>query len=481
MELHGRTVIYTDTPEITVSNVVDVLSKALVTHVTNRAEINYLYNYYKGIQPILERTKEFRQEINNKIVENRANEIVSFKVGYLMGEPVQYVSRGGADEQISEEINTLNDYVFAEDKEAKDKELADWFTICGTAYRMVLPDDSAEEDEAPFEIYTLDPRNAFVVYYSGLGNKPLMGVKYVLRQDGVTVFSCYTKNEYFEIESPAGLGYAGGLTEAGIKVHSYHILGGIPIVEYPANLGRLGAFEIVLPLLDAINTIESNRVDGLEQFIQAILCIKGFDLEENSIEAIRNYGGLGIPENGDAFYLTQELNQTQTQTLVDYMYQTVLTIVGMPNRNGGRSTSDTGSAVIMRDGWSDAEARAKDSELMFKMSEKQFLRIALNIADAYRQLHLRLSNIEIRFTRRNYENILTKSQVLTTLLANDKVHPRLAFAHCGLFVDPELAYTQSMEYAEEQKAEEQRELEDLAKQATTRAAIDVSAKYDGEV
>lgn len=34
----------------------------------------------------------------------------------------------------------------------------------------------------------------------------------------------------------------------------------------------------------------------------------------------------------------------------------------MPNRNGNASTSDTGSAVIMRDGWSDAEARAKDSE-----------------------------------------------------------------------------------------------------------------------
>lgn len=34
----------------------------------------------------------------------------------------------------------------------------------------------------------------------------------------------------------------------------------IPIFEYPANNARLGSFEIVLPLLDTINNIESNRM-----------------------------------------------------------------------------------------------------------------------------------------------------------------------------------------------------------------------------
>jgi len=129
------------------------------------------------------------------------------------------------------------------------------------------------------------------------------------------------------------------------------------------------------------------------------------------------------------------MNQTQTQTLVDSMYNTVLTICGMPNRNGGSSTSDTGSAVIMRDGWSAAEARAKDSELMFKQSEKDFLKLVLRICHDLSDLTLKLSGLEIRFTRRNYENITEK----------------VAFTHCGLFSDPQLAYRMSMEYAEEQE------------------------------
>lgn len=447
--LYGRRVIYTDCSEITEKNLLSVLEKALSTHGKNRGEIQYLYDYYKGKQPIRNRTKEIRPEINNKIVVNRANEIVSFKVSYLMGEPVQYVSRSKDD--ISENLNRLNEYVFAEDKAAKDTELAKWFTICGTAYRMVLPDKLKEEDESPFEIFTLDPRYSFVVYHSGLGNKPMMGVKTVLLEDNTELHSIYTKNMYFEVKD--------GI----ITKKEKHSLGTIPIIEYPANPERLGAFEIVIGLLDAINETASNRLDGVEQFIQALLILKGVDIDSEEFKTLKENGGLKVPLEGDAYYLIQELNQTQTQTLVDDMYDTVLTICGMPNRNGGSSTSDTGSAVIMRDGWTNAESRAKDTETMFKMSEKQFLRIAIQFSNTLRNMDLKLSAIDIRFTRRNYENIQVKSQVLTTMLNNDKIHPRLAFAHSGLFVDPELAYTQSVEYAKEKKKEAEKELAKFSK------------------
>ena len=447
--LYGRRVIYTDCSEITEKNLLSVLDKALSTHGKNRGEIQYLYDYYKGKQPIRNRTKEIRPEINNKIVVNRANEIVSFKVSYLMGEPVQYVSRSKDD--ISENLNRLNEYVFAEDKAAKDTELAKWFTICGTAYRMVLPDKLKEEDESPFEIFTLDPRYSFVVYHSGLGNKPMMGVKTVLLEDNTELHSIYTKNMYFEVKDGV------------ITKKEKHSLGTIPIIEYPANPERLGAFEIVIGLLDAINETASNRLDGVEQFIQALLILKGVDIDSEEFKTLKENGGLKVPLEGDAYYLIQELNQTQTQTLVDDMYDTVLTICGMPNRNGGSSTSDTGSAVIMRDGWTNAESRAKDTETMFKMSEKQFLRIAIQFSNTLRNMDLKLSAIDIRFTRRNYENIQVKSQVLTTMLNNDKIHPRLAFAHSGLFVDPELAYTQSVEYAKEKKKEAEKELAKFSK------------------
>lgn len=452
--LKGRRVIKTDETEVTVDNVISILDKALPYHEKNRQEIVYLWNYYKGLQPVLDRKKEVRPEICNKIVENRANEIVSFKTGYLMGEPLQYVSRGEGD--IAEAINLLNEYVFAEEKPTKDKELADWFHICGTSFRMVLPDEEVgEEDDSPFEIYTLDPRNTFVVYHNGLGNKPVLGVKYVIDDQAIVHYSCYSKFEYFEI------------VEGKVVKHEPHILGDIPIVEYPLNLARIGAFEIVLPLLDAINVTDSNRVDGVEQFIQALMVFYNIDISSEKYKELREEGAIKVQDidpnmKAKVEYLVNNMNQGETQTLKEDMYQTVLTICGMPNRNGGSSTSDTGSAVIMRDGWSAAEARAKDAELMFKKSERIFLRLVLNICKTLKGMDLRVSNVEIRFTRRNYENILQKAQVLDLMLKNSKIHPRLAFEHCGLFVDSDLAYTLSEEYAKEQEAKLQ-EQENLKK------------------
>lgn len=466
MGYYGRRKIFTDVDQITKENVADVLCKALATHWANKGEIDYLYRYYKGEQPILQREKDVRPEICNKIVENRANEIVSFKVGYLMGEPIQYVSRGD-DETLTERINQLNAYMSAEDKASKDKELADWSHICGTSYRMVLPDSDAgvDPDEAPFEIYTLDPRYAFVVYHNSLGEPPVMAVKFIEREDGV-IYSVYTKDHYYEIKDNDEI------------VKDKAQVFGLPIIEYPANTARLGAFEVVLPLLDAINNVDSNRLDGVEQFIQALMLFHNVDISSKDFAELKKDGALKYKDidaqlKGEIKYLVEELNQGQTQTLVDHLYETVLTIVGMPNRNGGSSTSDTGTAVVYRDGWSSAEARAKDSELVFKKSEKEFLKLILRICRDLSELELKLSNIEIRFTRRNYENITEKANVLTTMLNNPKIAPQLAFQHCGMFVDAESAYLVSKAYAEEQ---EKKQIEQLTKIA----GIKNGGEGDGE-
>lgn len=67
----GRRMILTDVRTIDESNVVQVLQKAFVTHLANKIDIDYLWKYYKGRQPILDRTKDVRPEIMNKVVVNR--------------------------------------------------------------------------------------------------------------------------------------------------------------------------------------------------------------------------------------------------------------------------------------------------------------------------------------------------------------------------------------------------------------------------
>ena len=432
-QLFGRKQIYTDVETITAENVVEVLRQALSDHMVNQGEIEYLWNYYRGKTPILGKTKEVRESINHKICVNRANEIVTFKRGYGFGEPIQYISRGTSDD-ISDEIAALNEHMFLAGKQAEDSALAEWLYVCGLGMRMVRPGLTEEE---PVHVYTLDPRHSFVVRYNGLGEPVVMGVKTIIRRDGHTrLHSVYTKDMYFEIEN-----------ESIVKAQP-HVLGMVPIFEYPANRARLGAFEVALPLLDALNEVESNRLDDVEQFVNSFLALLGGTIDEATAKLLDENKMLCLPDGVDAKYLSASLQQGDIQVLVDNLYSAVLTICGIPNRNGGSSTSDTGSAVIMRDGWESAEAQMKSVELEFKRSEKEFLRLVLRILRDMTGLKLDLKNVEIKFSRRNYDNLQTKSQVLTTLLNNPKVHPQLAFVHSGLFLDPESAYLQSKEYWE---------------------------------
>ena len=444
--MYGRRVITTDVTEITAENVVEVLEEAMKTHDINRSEIDYLWKYFKGNQPILLRQKTVRPEICNRIVENRANEIVSFKVGYLCGEPIQYVGRN-CEETVTNGIGTLNEYMFLVDKPALDQEVVEWGMICGTANRMVLANDAyeAESDEAPFDMFTLDPRDSFVVYSNEVKRKRMMGVKYNTDDFGTKTFSVYTDNQYFTIKDGA------------IKETASHALGVVPIIEYPANNARLGAFEIVLPLLDAINNIESNRLDGIEQFIQSFIKFVNCDIDEEKFAALKEMGGIKIKsvdgQPADVDIVTSELNQQQTQTLKEDIYKAILSICGLPSMSDG-STSDSSNngAVILKNGWQGAETRAKDSEMMFKRSEKETLKLVLKLCGGLVDLNLKLKDIDMKFTRRNYDNIQSKSQVLVSMLQQPKVHPLLAFTHCGLFSDPESAYTMSNAYYEEQMA-----------------------------
>ena len=450
MPTFGRKQILTSVPEVTKNNILDVLAGALVIFNENRAAIEHLYDVYKGNQRILGRIKEVRPEINNKIVINRANEIVSFKVSYLLSEPIMYIGRGSADN--STKINALNDFMHLEGKSAQDKRIADDFSICGVAYRMVLPNylyNKKNRDDSPFKIYTLDPNAAFVIRSTALGNPVVAGVYLIKTVDPVgiehTTACVYTSNMYYEIDYDVA-----GFVNGAIKKATPHVLGRVPIVEYINNESRLGAFEVVETLLDAMNALASNRLDGTEQTVQSLMVFKNCDIDAAELDAIRQMGAVKIKSgNGvesSLSLLSPDLNQGDQQVLMDDLYRTVLTITGMPAQSSeNKSDSSNNGAVFMRAGWYSADARAKDSELLWKQSEAEFLKLVLQICRTLSDLDLSVSDVDMKFTRRNYEDILSKSQSLTNML-NAGVDPLSAFTQCGLFGDPAEVYKRSEPY-----------------------------------
>lgn len=453
----GRRRIVAAPATIDETNVVEAINDAMLVHVQNVSQETYLHQYFLGNQPVIHRKKTIRKEINNAVVENRAYQIAKDRTDSLAGEPITYSAHGigmsGTDSGVSNKVQRLNDCCSAADKHAADLELVQWMTEVGVGYRLVLPTSEVtkgDEADRPFVVATLDPRATFVVYSNDAFHEPLFAVNEVSDpKTGSITRTCYTPERRFVVTD-------GVVTSVGANP-----LGMIPIIEYQANPERMGVFEAVLSLFDAINEVESNRVDGIAQFVQSLMVLKNVDIDEDEFERMLALGAVEVSSTSelpaDVQMLVSELNQQETQTLVDSLYKTALSICGMPfNVGGSASTSDTGVAVSMRDGWSNSESRCRETEAMFKRSERRFLDAALRILDVSEHLGLETTNVEIKFTRRNYEAIQSKTQVLTTMLGSNKIHPRLAFQYCGMFSDPEDAYDQSAKYVDEQ---EQRSVE----------------------
>lgn len=468
---YGRKVIISnknriDSPE----EAIDVLNKALIIHNQNRREMDYLYHYVSGDQPVLYRTKEVRPEINNKIVENHALEINRFMTAQNYGEPIQYTSVND-DPEKTKVIDLLNNFMKTRSKDYHDIVLGDFQSTCGTAYRETwsLTREEVEDGEPMFDLESPDPRENFIVYSSAKGHPALMSVSIREDEEDRTVYYCTTKTNVYYIRD----------SECDYEKSSLNGHGRILLVEYPNNPRRLSDIEIAITMMDAINEVQSNRLDGISQFIQAFIKFVNCEIDEKTFLKMCKVGALSVKTvnpsmPADVSMVSSELNQQQTQTLKDDLYKNMLIIEGMPSREQNTG-GDTGQAVYLRNGWDFAEQRAKIDEPVTKRSEREFLKIILNILKTKQQLPSDLSilDIDIKITRNKTDNMIVKAQALQYLLEKG-IHPKIAIQTCDLWGDPEKVYMMSKEYldaiyqtAAEKQAASDREFERQRSLAST--------------
>lgn len=451
--LTGRTKITTTVREITAENVRDVLGETLAVHAKNAAEIQYLWDVYRGKQDIRKKTKYVRENINNKIVMNYANEIVTFKTAYLLSEKIQYISE--ADDK-TENVVRLNKFMKAEDKESKDKEIIDWMHICGVGERFTLTDELAgKKGGAPFYVYTVDPKEGYVIYSARIDRKPLGGVIIQKDENNDMYAQVWTDTKCFTVKRDS-------------VEEEDHLLGEVPLVEYVNNSARMGAFEAVISVLNGINQLESDALDSVNDFVNAFDVFQNCEIAGNDYKTL-SVGGQAVTVKSSTpgmeakvYRIASELSQSGVQQRVDDLKEGYLSICGMPNRNGGTSTSDTGTAVIFRDGWSEAESRAKDTEKLFTRAERQFLRIILNICKGKSgaDLGLELEDIGINFGRKSLNNLQSRFQCLCEGLASDKIDPMDVYNAFGdIFGDKTAAYQRGMKWYEELEQQYAEELE----------------------
>lgn len=466
--LMGRTRIFTDLTHDELSDEAKLrkdLGRALGIHAENARAIRYLQRYYLAQHPaILTREKRVRPDVDNRVVVDYAYAFTRDITGYFLGKNVRYVHRAtfnAADvaeppadrpgessnavddtrsaamlnEQASEpgrrEVERLTHIFDIENKNQVDLEVATDMSINGVGYKGLFV-ESSPRNGTHLHLRHLNPETTFVVYSAGDILEPMYAVSYwsnnpVDAAEAATYVRVYTPTKQFDYKTHGDLTSFGAVGATGLetpKATDIDLGGYLPIVEYRNNAYALGDWEMAITLMDAIDTLASDGVNDIEQFVQSVLVAIGLEFNEETQATLNNIGVLNIPQLPPGMpyppelrYITPQLDAESGASMRDYIEATLRVIVGVPDRKTrGGGGGDTGDAVFLRDGWQDIDLVAANKESSFVLSEREALNVALYILKTYDEIgELTSADVEIKFNRNKSSNAQSKVQVLQTL------------------------------------------------------------------
>ena len=444
---YGREEIFTDVPYITNENIQEVLRKAISTHRRNVARIDYLLNYEAGYQPLM-RTKQYRKDIDCECVDNIANEVTEFNLGFKWGNPITLVQRGertGEDE--IKAVSILNDCYETESIKTKTQKLGRFVEIDAIGYTYVDVNMDWQEGDSYFNIEALDPRNTFVVrsnYY--IDKRVMLGVTYYTDEHGQEYYTCFTKDTRFDLV---------GLNE--IINEEWNPLKRVPIIEWIRSHDRMGCFERQISEMDNLNLLISDFTNDVEQNTQAIWHTN--DVEFPTMITTNEDGTtteeVVKPKSNDWMqtYTSQDGKTPFVKPLaIDYDYDGMLQNIvnrralilqkcNVPQRNDN-SGGSTGVAMSDATGWSSAEMSASKQQGIMESCKMEEIKVVLEAirispfvpADSP-LLKLRYSDIQPNIKRQKTYELTVKTNAICALLAKGfSLEDTLTIA--PLFEDP---------------------------------------------
>lgn len=390
--MNGRIRITTDEPTITYENVISVIQNTIGKHRINAQRIQELIDFEEGEQPLL-REKTYRSDIDCQIVDNIANEIVEFKVGFGYGNPITFKKRNKVDGKI-DAVQEFNDQYLLTDSDSANQELARFFEIGGICSTYIDTNEAYEDGDSYYTRTVLDPRSSYMIYSSYYYDKREMaGVSFRKDPDKVTHYTVFTKDSRFEIKNWQiinGDGVAedmwGHETRSG-EENPLHI---IPITEYFRSYDRMGCFERQMDEMNNLNLLISDFSNDVDQNTQTIWWTN--DCEFETVQVTHDDGTvteeIKHPKSNEwlSTYTTRDGRIPKVQPLtVNYDYGGILNNIvtqralilqkcNVPQRNDN-SGGSTGVAMSDATGWSAAETAACKEEMVISKSLRKELKV----------------------------------------------------------------------------------------------------------
>lgn len=399
--------------------------------------------YYDGHHAIEQKKREDDSAPNNKVVCNHAKKIADTATGYFMGNPITYSNSG---EQDIEPLLIAFDNANVDDVDA-DNALD--MSIFGAAYEYVY----AKEGEATPVSKNISPLSTFIVVDDTIEENELCGVYYYKKKNSVQ--DTYT---YVATVSTVHYTYVLNIIDSGSDISGLvteepteHYFGEPQIIEYLNNKEAIGDFEQQVSLIDAYNTLMSDRINDKEQFIDAVLVLYGSilgDDEEETTEAqkkLRENKLLELPEDAKAEYLSRQMDESGAEMLRKAIQEDIYNFSHVPNFSDENFAGNV-SGVAMEYKLLGLEMITKVKERQYKKGLRKRIRLYCNFL-SMKAILMEAGSIMTTFSRALPKNLLELAQIVANL--KDNVSAKTLLKLLPFVEDPDY----EIEEIEKQKAE----------------------------
>ena len=358
-----------------------------------RDRLEKLKDAYESKHDILNAPAKPRYKPDNRVVVNFPKYIVDTLDGFFIGNPIKTVADDAA---VADYVEYLDQY---NDQDDNNAELSKLCSIYGKGYEMYYTDEDAE-----LCITYLSPLEAFMVFDDSIVERPLFFVRRYTDKDNIEWGSISDGSYVRDFKVTGGLKWEGEWEP--------HYFDGVPATEYVQNAERQGAFEPVMPMVNAFNKAISEKANDVDYFADAYLKVLGAKIDDDEIRYIRdtrfiNFDGLdGAPITVD--FMDKPSNDGAQENLLNRLERLIFQISMVANISDENFGAASGISLKYKLQAMSNLAKTKERKFTSGMNRRYKLLFghpASKVpADAWVQLHY-------QFTPNIPANLLEETQI----------------------------------------------------------------------
>ncbi|MDP1509344.1 phage portal protein [Paenibacillus sp. CMAA1739] len=365
-------------------------------------------DYYNGQHAILKNYAMQESRSNQKLIFNFPRKFVDNEVGYLLGKPVNYVSKSDQDTA----IHNIDVHMSHWDKE-HNLQLRKQSEIFGESYELNYIDSDGQ-----FSATVLSPLNAYMLEDGTAERNVLLGLhKFTRRFDKQVYLDVYTDHKilHYTIGSDDKHNQSKQNQSSELKYigkHN-HIFGRVPLISCPANTERKSGFHDVISLFDAYNALNSDLVNEIADHRNAYLVIENAKLEAEDLLNMKKMGIIQVPAGGKVSWLTKEINDSFVKNELDNIERKIFDMMDQVNFNENWASNT--SSLALRNKLLNLENRVAMREALMEKAIKQRLRNFFTFLHIKEGVQYDYRDIAVKFTRNLPTDLVGMADVIVKL------------------------------------------------------------------